>query len=95
MRLKPEIANDLKQLIQEKIPGSTVYLFGSRADDRALGGDIDLLILSSNAATKNILRKIRTEFFKKHGWQKIDLINYTYNQESCFRSLIQTNCIQL
>jgi hypothetical protein len=37
MRLNPEIAGYLKQLIQEKIPGSTIYLFGSRVDDSALG----------------------------------------------------------
>jgi predicted nucleotidyltransferase len=95
MRLKPEIVNELKQLIQGRIPGSTIYLFGSRTDDQALGGDIDLLILTEEPANKQIFRKIRIEFFKKYGWQKIDLVNYTYTDDSSFRKLIQANCIQL
>ena len=62
MRLNPEIASYLKQLIQEIIPGSTVYLFGSRADDLANGGDIDLMILTEKATNSRILRKVRLEF---------------------------------
>jgi predicted nucleotidyltransferase len=95
MRLNPEIANYLKQLIQEKIPGSTIYLFGSRVDDNALGGDIDLMILTNEPADKRIFRKIRMEFIKKYGWRKIDLVNFTYSNESSFRKLIDISSIQL
>ena len=95
MRLNPEIANFLKQLIQEKIPGSTIYLFGSRFDDNARGGDIDLMILTNEPADKRIFRKIRLEFIKKFGWRKIDLVNFTYSNESSFRKLIDTRSIQL
>ena len=95
MRLKPEIANYLKQLILENIPGSTIYLFGSRVDDNALGGDIDLMILTDELADKNIFRKIRIAFIKKYGWRKLDLVNFTYSNESSFRKLIDINAIQL
>ncbi|MDO9340393.1 MAG: nucleotidyltransferase domain-containing protein [Bacteroidales bacterium] len=95
MRLNPNIANYLKQLIQEKIPGSTIYLFGSRVDDNALGGDIDLMILTNEPADKRIFRKIRMEFIKKYGWRKIDLVNYTYSNESSFRKLIDISSIRL
>jgi len=95
MRLNPEIASYLKQLIQEIIPGSTIYLFGSRADDLANGGDIDLMILTEKATNTRILRKIRLEFIKKYGWRKIDLVNFTYTNESPFRKLIGINAIQL
>ena len=95
MRLNPEIANFLKQLILEKIPGSTIYLFGSRIDDNARGGDIDLMILTNEPADKRIFRKIRLEFIKKFGWRKIDLVNFTYSNESSFRKLIDTRSIQL
>jgi len=95
MRLNPEIASYLKQLIQEIIPGSTVYLFGSRADDSANGGDIDLMILTEKATNSRILRKVRLEFIKKYGWRKIDLVNFTYSNESLFRKLIAINAIQL
>jgi len=95
MRLNPEIVLFLKQLIQEKIPGSTVYLFGSRADDTLRGGDIDLLVLTNEPADKRVFRKIRVEFIKKFGWRKIDLVNFTYSNESSFRKLITDQSIQL
>jgi len=95
MRLNPEIAGYLKQLILEKIPGSTIYLFGSRVDDNALGGDIDLMILTNEPADKRIFRKIRIEFIKKFGWRKVDLVNFTYSNESSFRKLIDLSSIRL
>jgi predicted nucleotidyltransferase len=95
MRLNPEIANYLKQIIQEKIPGSTIYLFGSRVDEKARGGDIDLMILTNEPADRRIFRKIRMEFFKKYGWRKIDLVSFTYSNESSFRKLIDTSSIRL
>ncbi|MDD4193342.1 MAG: nucleotidyltransferase domain-containing protein [Mangrovibacterium sp.] len=95
MRLNPEIAGYLRQLIQEKIPGSTVYLFGSRVDNLARGGDIDLMILTDYPADKRLFRKIRTEFFKKYGWRKVDLVNFTYSDNSDFHKLILNDCIPL
>jgi predicted nucleotidyltransferase len=95
MRLDQEIVTYLKQVIQAEIPGSTIFLFGSRADDNARGGDIDLLILTNEQADKRIFRKIRLEFIKKFGWRKIDLVNFTYSNHSAFRKLIDLNSIQL
>jgi len=95
MRLDQEIAKYLKQVIQEEIPGSTIYLFGSRVDDNARGGDIDLMILTDEPADKRIFRKIRIAFIRKFGWRKIDLVNFTYSNQSAFRKLIDFNCIQL
>ncbi len=95
MRLDQEVAQYLKQLIQSEISGSTIYLFGSRIDDHARGGDIDLLILTEELADKRIFRKIRIELIRKFGWRKIDLVNFTYSDQSAFRRLININCIQL
>ena len=95
MRLDQEIAEYLKQLIQEEIPGSTIYLFGSRVDENARGGDIDLMVLTNEPVEKKTFRKIRLMFIKKLGWRKIDLINFTYSNQSAFRKLIDTNCILL
>lgn len=95
MRLDLEIAKYLKQVIQAELPGSTIYLFGSRADDNARGGDIDLMILTHEPADKRIFRKIRVGFIKKYGWRKIDLVNFTYSNNSSFRKLIDINSIQL
>jgi len=95
MRLKPEIVLFLKQIIFDRIPGSKVYLFGSRADDAAKGGDIDLLIITKEPVDKHILRKIRIEFYKRFGWRKLDLVNFTENNSSAFYNLIASGAIPL
>lgn len=95
MRLSPIIAAFLKQLIQDAIPGSAIYLFGSRVDDEARGGDIDLMILSDDPVDKSTIRKIRVEFIKKFGWRKLDIVHFTFSSDSAFRKLIDINCISL
>lgn len=95
MRLSNSIINFFKQAIEEKIPGAKVYLFGSRTNDDASGGDIDLMVLTQNHVGKRLLRAIRVEFYKKFGWQKIDLINFTFDDQSVFIQLIKTNAVEL
>jgi predicted nucleotidyltransferase len=95
MRLDIQIIQFIKKAISEKIPESTVYLFGSRTRDDAFGGDIDLMIITHNLIEKKIIRTIRIEFFKKFGWRKIDLVNFTYDDQSIFRELIKPNAIKL
>jgi len=70
-------------------------LFGSRTSDTTTGGDIDLMIITENPVNKRILRTIRVEFYKKYGWQKIDLVNFTYADNAVFKRLIQFNAIKL
>jgi len=50
-----------------------VYLFGSRADDVQLGGDIDLII-HSKVISKSEVRKIKWQLMEQLGEQKIDLL---------------------
>jgi len=95
MRLDDKIKCFIKQAVAEKIPEAKLYLFGSRTNDAALGGDIDIMILTNNQIDKNIFRSIRIDFYKKFGWQKLDLMNYTYTDTSVFKQLIQTTAIQL
>ena len=95
MRLDNKIRIFLKQAFAEKIPGVKLYLFGSRTNDDALGGDIDVLILTDNPVDKKVFRTIRVEFYKLFGWQKVDLVNFTYNETSVFKELIQKTAIEL
>ena len=95
MRLEYNIIQFFKQRISEVCPDATIYLFGSRAIDEAKGGDIDILILTNKQVDKKVFRPIRIEFFKTFGWQKVDLVNFTYEDNSVFKRIIQTNAIEL
>lgn len=45
MRLRPDEIHAIQQAAREAFPpGTGVYLFGSRLDDQARGGDIDLMV---------------------------------------------------
>jgi predicted nucleotidyltransferase len=91
MRLKPEIRTFIKELALKLFPNAEIYLFGSRIDNQALGGDIDILILSEQKLDNKKLRLFRLAFYKKFGWQKIDLINFTKDQDTTFKKLILTS----
>jgi predicted nucleotidyltransferase len=54
-------------------PTAEVYLFGSRADDTARGGDIDLLVVSDKIGFRDLLY-LRARILDAIGWQQLDLI---------------------
>ncbi|MFC0877816.1 nucleotidyltransferase family protein [Saccharicrinis sp. FJH2] len=95
MRLKPEILTYIRETSQSLFPGSDIYLFGSRVNDEAKGGDIDLLILSEQKIEKKHLRQFRVEFYKRFGWQKIDLVNFLKTEDSTFKNIILPKAIPL
>ncbi|WP_340112500.1 nucleotidyltransferase domain-containing protein [Maribellus mangrovi] len=90
MRLKNEIKTFIKDKAHDLSPDTEVYLFGSRTNDQGRGGDIDILLLTDQMINKTRLRRFRLDFYKKFGWQKIDLVNFTKNDTSAFKRLILT-----
>lgn len=73
MRLYPEQVEVLKNKLQTLSSDAKLYLFGSRVDDTARGGDIDLLVVSDKL-TKKDLRLLRVDFYKHFGEQKLDIL---------------------
>ena len=71
------LTNDERLVILSAIKAidqnADLYLFGSRVDDRQLGGDIDLLI-HSQIITKRQIRAIKWQLMEQLGEQKIDLL---------------------
>ena len=71
------IAESEKKIIVDSIlesdPSAKIYLFGSRADDHKLGGDIDILILSDTIDFSEKI-KIKNRIFKTLEEQRIDLL---------------------
>jgi predicted nucleotidyltransferase len=79
MRLTPEQTRAIEQAARETFdPGSTVILFGSRLDDSARGGDIDLLIESPTPLSPDELVRRRNRFiarlYRLLGEQRIDVL---------------------
>lgn len=77
MRLSAEAARIIRQTAEEQFgAGTRVLLFGSRADDRARGGDIDLCIQPARPVTQPGLAVARFEarLISQLGDQKIDVV---------------------
>lgn len=76
-------------------PKARIILFGSRADDRARGGDIDLLIVSDVIGLHEEW-EIRRDVLDEIGWQKLDLVVRRRNQpESAIVSVAMETGIPL
>jgi uncharacterized protein len=75
MRLANEEHSAIRHAVLLADADAIVYLFGSRADDAAKGGDIDLLVLSKKI---NLMAKldILAQLHQKLGERKIDIAVY-------------------
>ena len=73
MRLQKTEIKILKESICEHDPDAEIYLFGSRANDQAKGGDIDILVLSRRLTFKDKM-KIKTRIFKSLEDQLVHLV---------------------
>jgi predicted nucleotidyltransferase len=54
-------------------PDAELYLYGSRVDDTARGGDIYLLVVSDTLGLRDLLR-LRMRILDRIGWQQLDLL---------------------
>jgi predicted nucleotidyltransferase len=75
MRLTQAERTEITRSIAARDPSAAVYLFGSRVDDSARGGDLDLLVLSREISLWDRL-DILAALHRTLGEQKIDLIVY-------------------
>lgn len=95
MRISKNIHLFIKKNLINKESGSEVYLFGSRADDKKKGGDIDILWLTKEKVPNKTMREFRIKFFKNFGWQKIDIINFRFNDDDVFKKIALSTGIKL
>ena len=73
MRLAPSEKQAILSAIAKQDPDARVILFGSRADDQARGGDIDIFVVSERIGFREQW-PIRRDILDEIGWQKLDLI---------------------
>lgn len=95
MRLKPQIKDFIKQNLKQLAPESRIYLYGSRCRDEARGGDIDILLLTPGKISQQSLRKFRRDFYKRFGWQKIDITNFSFEEEHPFKQYVLEESLEL
>lgn len=77
MRLPDNQRQAIKTIVADIVgPESRVWLFGSRADNTKLGGDIDLLIETDVVLANRVavLCKLEGRFAKVMGNRKIDIL---------------------
>ena len=73
MRLSAIEASAIREEIGRLDPQAEVYLYGSRVDDAARGGDVDLLVVSDTLGFRDILC-LRRRILDRIGWQQLDLV---------------------
>ncbi|WP_457596746.1 nucleotidyltransferase domain-containing protein [Hydrogenimonas sp.] len=73
VRLTPEQIVTLKEAVAALDSQARLWLFGSRVDPDAKGGDIDLIV-ESRTIRRTELYKIRQPFYERFGEQKIDIL---------------------
>lgn len=73
MRLSEHERHSIAQVVKEKDRDARIYLFGSRGDDTARGGDIDLLIISKTLNGSDKI-DIKPALYDEIGEQKIDVV---------------------
>jgi len=72
MRLTASEISAIREEIVRLDPKAEVYLYGSRVDDTARGGDVDLLVLSEILGFREV-RRLRLQILDRIGWQQLDL----------------------
>jgi predicted nucleotidyltransferase len=93
LRLSVTERKIIRRCIQSFDPQARIYLFGSRVNDNARGGDIDLLIISDKI---NFVDKIKLKvmIFKEIEEQKIDML-ITRDSKKPFVKLAMHEGVQL
>lgn len=88
MRLAHDEQSAISDAIRQADADALIYLFGSRADDAAKGGDIDLLVLSKKI---DLMMKldILAQLHQKLGERKIDIAVYSDSTRPFPRMVMQ------
>lgn len=98
MRLTPQQVSDIVRLTHEQIhPQAKIWLFGSRVDDNARGGDIDLYIDTPCIDDPGLAKiRLRLAFEDTWGECKVDLVLHQQtNPEQPIHVLARTEGIRL
>ena len=95
MRLSEDEIVSIKSVFSDKMNNYELRLFGSRVDDKAKGGDIDLLLLTKNKIDLPLKWSLLRSIIEKIGEQKIDLVNFRFNEKDNFKDMIMRDSVKI
>jgi len=95
MRLPPSTVARIKKTVQSLETDSELLLFGSRTNDAAKGGDIDLLLLTEEKLPLPLISRMRRMILNDIGEQKIDIVNFAKSSNHPFKEIALETAIRL
>lgn len=95
MRLSPRVSFIIKKIFHESFPKAEVFLFGSRVDDSAKGGDIDILLITEEKLSWVSINRIRRLILNEIGEQKVDIVNFSKSMAHPFKNLALESAVRL
>jgi len=95
VRLKQQQIKTIKQQAAKLAPDAEVFVFGSRTDPAARGGDIDLLLLGEAKLPMSILRRLRRAILQQIGEQKLDIVSFSRSTGHPFKDVALSTATKL
>jgi hypothetical protein len=95
MRLEKEQIQSIKRQAAKWAPGAETFVFGSRTDPAARGGDIDLLVLAEQKLPLTTLRCLRRAILDEIGEQKLDIVSFARSAQHPFKELALSTAAKL
>lgn len=95
MRLEKEQVEAIKRQAANWTPDADTFVFGSRTDLHARGGDIDLLLLSEKKVPLATLRHLRRAILDEIGEQRLDIVSFARTAENPFKDVALSTAAKL
>lgn len=95
MRLKTSEKEAILRQTSRYASGGDTYLFGSRTNPRARGGDIDLLLLTDTKLPLKRVRELRRAILSEIGEQKLDIVNFAKKATHPFKDIALQDALKL
>jgi len=95
MRIPPSTSSSIVKNVRRFAPDSETFLFGSRTNDAAKGGDIDLLLLTEEKLPIPLISRMRRMILNDIGEQKIDIVNFTKSSSHPFKDIALETAVRL
>lgn len=95
MRLEPQQIDCIKRQTAKWAPGADAFVFGSRTNPEARGGDIDLLVLADKKLPLGTLRRLRRSILEEIGEQKLDIVSFARSAQHPFKEVALSTAREL